>query len=599
MKKAPITPLQRVMAAITVCSTAAYAGVLAPDLVEEMRGAAPDDVITSVVMLPNQIDRDAFLAEMRATGASLHERHVAAVTRMRKMAQTDQAALRHELERGLESGGVVDFQPFWITNGIALTATRSVIEEVADREDVRTVFPAYPISLIDPVRAVVGDEGAVVGSGIEGGVTDIRAPELWNMGIRGQGAIVANMDTGVDGDHPALGSRYLGHRKPAAQCWFDPVTHTNFPQEFSGSSHGTHTMGTITGEDLAGSNQIGVAPDAEWISAGVIDRVSIDQTILDAIAAFQWFADPDGNPQTSDDVPCVVSNSWGISPLYHGVPHCDDTFWNVIDNCELAGAAVVYAAGNEGGGSKTLRTPADRITTSVNVFSVGALQAGSESITSWSSRGPSGCDNVTIKPEVTARGDNVRSSVNGGGYGQLSGTSMACPHVAGAIGLLKSAFPEATPEQLKQSLYQSAVDLGSFGEDNTYGRGRIDLVEALAWLEENLGGSVEVTLDPENPPVVVPGEGGDITFTWGVNNPTGWEKTFQGWLDVEYLDRLVTRTVRGPYTFTLNPGQTRGGTVTIYMNGSYPDGDYEMTAKAGTHPNDVDASDSFMFQKGN
>ncbi len=77
-----------------------------------------------------------------------------------------------------------------------------------------------------------------------------------------------------------------------------------------------------------------------------------------------------------------------------------------------------------------------------------------------------------------AVGSSVRSSVPGGGYSSYNGTSMATPHVAGAVLLLRDAFPQATPDQIKIALYLTAVDMGSSGEDNSYGRGRIDVVEA-------------------------------------------------------------------------------------------------------------------------
>jgi len=417
-------------AAFVATAGLARAGTLTPDLAEQLEGAGPTDLARVIVMLPDQLDQPAFVAEMGATGATLHRRHVEAVTRLQALSSERQEALLERLQEGLMIDEVADYTPLWITNGVIVTATRREIESIARRADVDLVYPDYPISLIAPVGEPRADDSPPAASAttgaeppatlaIEEGVSSTRAPELWALGFDGTGVIVGDMDTGADGDHPAFANRYLGLRKPTAQCWFDPVTHTTFPEEFGYISHGTHTLGTICGSD--GSNQIGMAPGAEWIAAAVIDRVSLDRTIADAILAFEWFADPDGDPFTSDDVPAAVNNSWGVSPIWHGVPHCDNTFWNVIDNCEAAGAAVIFAAGNEGPGSKSLRTPADRIASSTNVFSVGALMPGSSEIASFSSRGPSGCDNVTIKPEVTARGYDVRSSVHGGGYGTLSG----------------------------------------------------------------------------------------------------------------------------------------------------------------------------------
>ncbi|MFH2002210.1 MAG: S8 family serine peptidase, partial [Planctomycetota bacterium] len=137
-------------------------------------------------------------------------------------------------------------------------------------------------------------------------------------------------------------------------------------------------------------------------------------------------------------------------------------------------------------GSTTIGTPSDRITSPVNVFSVGALQSNMTSRADFSSMGPSGVDHYTKKPEVMAHGDNVRSSTMDGSYGYMSGTSMATPHVAGAIALLKCAYPDATPFEVKAALLFSATDLGPTGEDNEFGTGKINLLSAYNFLNKSL-----------------------------------------------------------------------------------------------------------------
>ncbi len=589
----------------TALSGAALGGILSPDLVEQMQSADPNDLVRAIVMLPDQLDKPGFVEEMRVDDRDMHQRHIEAVTRLQTLSQSRQQDLVNWLDEQLLAEEVTDYRPLWITNGVIVTATKRTLQSIASRSDVEIVYPDYPISLVTPIDDMKTDDrnldvDQATGStppaalGVEEGVSSTRAPELWAMGIDGTGAIIADMDTGADGDHPAFGSRYLGHRKPASQCWFDPVTNTTFPVEFGWGSHGTHTLGTMCGSE--GANQIGMAPGAEWIAAAVIDRISIDRTIADAILSFEWFADPDGDPFTSDDVPAVVNNSWGISPIWHGVPHCDNTFWNSIDNCEAAGAAVVFAAGNEGPGSKTLRTPADRIASATTVFSVGALLAGSSGIASFSSRGPSGCDNATIKPEVAARGDDVRSSIDGGGYTTMSGTSMASPHVAGAIGLLKSARPDATPEELKEALLNSAVDLGSAGDDNTYGMGRIDVVAALDYLG-GPGGQILVSIDPASEPLRVPSGGGPVDFDWTLTNEGDQEEIFEEWL-LAAPEGGLNRLVWGPAPDTLGPTEIQTGSARIQMSGTVPDGYYWLTVEVGEYPGHIADSDGFRILKG-
>jgi len=304
------------------------------------------------------------------------------------------------------------------------------------------------------------------------------------MGFTGDGRLVCHLDTGVDGNHPALNARWRGfdpqYNGHPEWAWFDPVTNTTFP--FDNNGHGTHTMGTICGLGETTGDTVGVAFGADWMSAGVIDRVSIPQTVADALLSFQWIVDPDGNPGTVWDVPDVCSNSWGVT-TGHGYPPCDQTFWTVLDGCEAAGIVVIFAAGNEG--FSGLRRPADRATTDITSFAIGALDGNDPNfpIAGFSSRGPTFCTpngDPAIKPEVSAPGVNVRSSVPGGGYaGGWSGTSMATPHVAGVIALMRQANPNLSSEQVRQILLDTADDLGTLGNDNDYGMGIVDALEAV------------------------------------------------------------------------------------------------------------------------
>ena len=165
--------------------------------------------------------------------------------------------------------------------------------------------------------------------------------------------------------------------------------------------------------------------------------------------------DPDGNPSTMFDVPDVCSNSWGVTDV-HGVPACDNELWSFIDAMETAGVVVVFAAGNEGPSSSTIRRPADRNTSAFTTLAVGAVDGNagdSFPVASFSSRGPVYCNpfgNGSAKPDISAPGVNVRSTSAGGGYTTLSGTSMACPHIAGG-GLDAWANPELPVQELKQS----------------------------------------------------------------------------------------------------------------------------------------------------
>ncbi len=238
-------------------------------------------------------------------------------------------------------------------------------------------------------------------------------------------------------------------------------------------------MGTMVGR--AGTDTIGVAPDAQWIAAKTI--CSSPHTSK-SIAAFQWAMNPDGNPNTINDMPDVISNSW-YDP--NATDECTGIYKQTFDAVEAAGIAIVFSAGNQGPGTSTITKPKNINTNEVNVFAVGNIDGNTAGypIASSSSRGPSTCGgtgSLLIKPEVVAPGTSVRSAIRGGGYATMSGTSMASPHVAGAIALLKQVFPDLTGTQLKYALYNTAVDLGDPGEDNTYGKGLIDVYAAFLYL---------------------------------------------------------------------------------------------------------------------
>jgi len=299
----------------------------------------------------------------------------------------------------------------------------------------------------------------------------LNVPYLWSKGLKGEGRLVCSFDTGVEKDHPVLSSKWRGRHNnvPASAAWFSNATTDTIPTDKSG--HGTHTMGLLVGDIF------GVAPEAEWITAGVIDQgESLGTMISDILMAFEWTLNPDGDTNTTNDVPDVISNSWGI-PIGLFTP-CDETFNTAIDNVEAAGIVVVFAAGNEGSWSvPNLRSPADRATSSTNAFAVGAV-SNSKAIAGFSSRGPSSC-NGEIKPEVVAPGVYVRSSYKGGGYAYKSGTSMAVPYIAGLAVLYRQYDPDASVEEIKNAIINSCTDLGSPGEDNTYGYGLPDASRLL------------------------------------------------------------------------------------------------------------------------
>jgi subtilisin family serine protease len=486
------------LAGLLMLSATAMAGTIHPALQAEMDRTAANRPISVIVNMTEQAPIAAMNQDFHARQVTRVDRHREIVTSLRQTARVSQPSLLSHLDGRVRDGGVIGYTSYWIANLVVVQATADEIRAIAARSDVDVVEPNFTVSLIEPigihVPRILDADGLTDGPraiGVPPGIRAINAPQVWyQLGYTGEGRLIANLDTGVDGNHPALRTRWRGYQgaHPWQECWLDLIgTNTQSPVDTYG--HGTHVMGTMTG--LAVNDSIGVSPASQWIACNAINQGVGSGFDSDIITALQWFADPDGNPNTVDDVPDVMQNSWGINEGFSGSPpytDCDTRWWNAIDNCEASGVVITWSAGNEGPGGTSLRSPADRATTLYNVYSVGAVDATNWQnfpypIAGFSSRGPSGCNvapEFKIKPEVCGPGVNVYSSVPGGGYdGSYSGTSMAGPHVAGIVGLLRQANPNLDVETIKQILIDTARDQGTAGEDNTYGWGTVDAFAAV------------------------------------------------------------------------------------------------------------------------
>jgi len=268
------------------------------------------------------------------------------------------------------------------------------------------------------------------------------------------------IDSGADVSHPALAGNFRG----GTNSWFDAVNGQASPYDDHG--HGTATAGNSCGNDPA-YPFYGTAPGAQFISTKVFDASGggSDTAIL---AGADWILDPDGDPGTNDQ-PDIVNNSWG------GIIGGDTWFSATVDAWRAAGIYPVFSIGNAGPDASTAHSPGDY----QQVLGVGATDINNN-IAAFSSRGPSAWGQ--IKPNVSAPGDTVTVPQAGGGYKTWSGTSFACPHVAGAAALVLQAQPEIAVRALDDIttvLQDTAVDLGAVGPDNDYGWGLIDCLAAV------------------------------------------------------------------------------------------------------------------------
>lgn len=406
------------------------------------------------------------------------------------------AATQAPVLAALDGLAGVAYRPYWVANMIWVRGGLEAVQAMASRSDVARIAANPSVyGGVEPMEGVQNNP-----QGIEWNISLVGAPDVWAAGTTGQGAVIAGQDTGYEWTHPAIMNQYRGYAGGNADHnynWHDAI-HENNPNTPPGNvcgfdslvpcddnNHGTHTMGTMVGDD-GGSNQIGMAPGARWIGCrNMEDGWGTPATYSEC---FQWFIAPtDLNGENPDPAmaPDVVSNSWSC-PTTEG---CTDpnVMLAVVESVRAAGIFISVSAGNSGSGCSTVNTPAAIYDAS---FSVGATTS-SDVIASYSSRGPVTVDGSNrLKPDISAPGSSVRSSIRGGGYAVFSGTSMAAPHVAGLVGLLVSANPSLSGQvdALEGIIADTAVPLtttqtcggvpGDQIPNNTYGYGRIDALAA-------------------------------------------------------------------------------------------------------------------------
>ena len=531
-------------------------------LQEALNRANQNDYIQVIVLLRSQVDLASLDQQLYSQKVTPQQRAYQVITALKQNAENTQSSLNSYFASKYESLDVFSYKSFWISNMFVIEAKPQIIYELMNRVDVAEIDLDAFLKLDRP--EVVKDYVDGIES-VEPGVKIINAHLLWAQGITGQGRIVMGIDTGVHPNHPALNHKWRGNHVPSNQAWFDPGGGSTTPNDCDG--HGSHTVGTMTGWSPTTGDTVGVAPGAEWIAAQTI--CSSPHT-SNSIAAFQWAMNPDGDPLTISDMPDVISNSWYDPDITN---ECSGIYKTTLDAVEASGIAVVFSAGNNGSGPSTITKPKNINTNNVNVMCTaaidGALYSGGNTnpIASFSSRGPSLCGgtgSLLIKPEVSAPGVNVRSSGSATGYTVLSGTSMASPHVAGAVALLKQFAPNLTGKQILEALYNTAIDLGTAGEDNNYGMGLIDVYAAFL----SLGTPDSTAPDPIVDLSVGSPTSNTLTLQWTVPYDSSMNGV-RGY-DIRYSTSPITDTTAFnnamQLPFTAAP-DTAGATETYLVEG--------------------------------
>ena len=423
------------------------------------------------------LNEQADLSDIRQI-KDIDARRTAAYESLTDLANGTQSDLRNIFD----SIGV-DYTPYYLVNAMEVRGGTLARLYLLTRPEVDRVIPSPRLRPAQPVESLaMSSFAANAPDEVQWNISMIGADKVWDeFNVRGEGIVIGQSDSGADADHPEIKDSYRGLTEGNDYNWFDPWN--GKPEPYDEGGHGTHTLGTILGQ-----NGIGVAPDAEWFACSNLTRNLANPALyLDCmqfmLAPFPLNSDPfvDGDPTRAAD---VLNNSWGC-PEIEG---CDpNSLLPAADNLRDAGIFVVVSTGNDGPNCSTVTAP---LSLYDSVFSVGAIdQFGN--MAEFSSRGPVIVDGSgRMKPDISAPGVDIFSALPDNTYGYASGTSMAGPHIAGVVALLWSAEPSLVGDidRTEQIIIETAqsytgnTSLGCFDGDlpnAAYGYGVVDVYAAV------------------------------------------------------------------------------------------------------------------------
>lgn len=359
--------------------------------------------------------------------------------------------------------GDVDLKKiYWINNSVVAVVTSAGLKKLAQIPMVEKIYANGRISYMKPVK-VSDVRGFVRESAYPYDLVDLGVDKLFETrpDIQGKGVDVGLIDTGADGPHPALNGKIA--------LFYDAENNKVGGPAFDRETHGTHTAGTIVGGDRQ-SNLMGVAPEAKLFASAALSNYDA------MLKAMEFMLDPDKDPNTKDQ-PRLVSNSWNTE----GAPD-QEIFYRAITAWESAGILPVFSAGNSGPASRSITKPHEH----PGVIAVAATDKNGK-VASFSSRGPAVFQGKTIeKPDMSAPGVDIVSTVPGGKTQAMSGTSMACPHAAGVAALIYQVNPNFTPVQVREIMVKTLTFVKEDGTASdtqvwnaSYGLGRLNAYAAV------------------------------------------------------------------------------------------------------------------------
>lgn len=519
---------------------------LSPELTLISASSAPDEFISVNLILREQVSFQELYPLVQHLPKA--ERRSRVISELRGLANATQKKLRSDLDALTLAGKARAVRSLWICNAVALEIQAGeLIRLTKDHPELAQMRwdPPRPLSEVLDVIAAdrrsspLTDETDLISWGVQ----DIQAPQVWNLGYRGQGVVIANLDTGTDYNHPDLaahiwvnpGEDINGNGIVDSSDWngvdddqngyvddlrgwaFD--THSAEVMDYSG--HGTSTAGIVVG-DGTGGNVTGVAPQAKLM---ILKNSSGGESMY-------WEAQQYAIANGADVITSSLSYKWRY------IPRPDYATMRHNTEMELA-AGLIHSnsIGNEGDNLNTDPIPFNISTPGncpspwfhpdqllhgglASILGNGAYGANYQ-IKDYSSIGPSAWllrdilqldptypwqanwpdeyndypyqnaqFQALIKPDLAAPTDVTTTAMGGGYVTGFNGTSAATPHTGGTLCLLLSAVPQATPETLAQVLMSTAVDMGPAGKDNRWGAGRINAYAAVTELLSSISATL-------------------------------------------------------------------------------------------------------------
>jgi subtilisin family serine protease len=347
----------------------------------------------------------------------------------------------------------------------AVEVTRSSLPMLARHPNVVAILPNQRVRLIQPqdVSYELPDRQELE-QGATWGLQYLEIPELWET-TKGAGVRVAVLDTGVYGEHPALQDRVKEF------VVIDPLGRTiKTSASFDSDQHGTHVCGTIAGGQTPQGLAIGVAPEADLVVGGVLNGSG---TTIALVRGLVW----------------AVENGAQVINMSLGFSYYDPRFGLIFEELmQQYGIASVVAIGNSNHGNSC--SPGNAYS-AFAVGAVGRMSRNRADVAFFSSGAslvyPDPNHQLVTKPDIVAPGCNVYSCIppegesEGHEYAVMDGTSMATPHVSGAIALLMAAKPDVPTTAILEALCQTAKhpDGDKYRPDNRWGYGLIQPLEAL------------------------------------------------------------------------------------------------------------------------